>query len=125
MNVRGRALDHIGLISSDVERDVKFYCEELGFRVTGAFGPIRFIQNGSTAYEILPGRNLPEGTPSMLDHVSYVSGDIEADYEYVKSLGLEILGNGIMDIPFFWEKGCRCFKFRAPGGEVLEFDQIL
>ena len=124
MNVRGRALDHIGLISSDMERDVRFYCEELGFRVTGSFGPIKFIQNGSTAYEILPGRNLPEGTPSKLDHVSYVSGDIEADLEYVKSLGLEILPPGVMDIPF-WTNGCRCFKFRAPGGEVLEFDQIL
>lgn len=123
--LKGRSLDHIGLASVDVEADVKFYTEVLGFRIVGNFGPVYFIQNGGTVYEIFPGRNIPDAAKGKIDHISYTSRDIEKDYEYALAQGYDITTNGIQQIDRFWEHGIRFFKIRTPGGEEIEFNQIL
>lgn len=120
-----RSLDHIGIASLNADEDVKFYCEVLGFRIIGHFGPCYFIQNGSTTYEIYPNPNLPADAVGKVDHVSYVSADIEADYAYALEKGYEITTNGIEEIPRFWANGCRYFKIKSPTGEQIEFNQIL
>ena len=122
--LKGRTIDHIGIASVCPEEDVKFYTEVMGFRIIGQFGPCYFIQNGATTYEIFPGRNLPEGAKGKVDHVSYISCDVDADYAYALEQGYEIATNGIETVPF-WANGCRYFKLRTPGGEQVEFNQIL
>lgn len=122
MSIKGRALDHIGIASLHCEEDVQFYCNDLGFRVIGHFGPCYFITNGSVTYEFYPARELPEGAVGKVDHVSYTSCDIDEDYAYCIEKGYTITTKGIEALPFFG--GCRYFKIMTPGGQQIEFNQI-
>ena len=60
-----------------------------------------------------------------MDHIAFVSNDIEADYAYCVQQGYQICTNGIEDIPGRWENGCRYFKILSPCGEQIEFSQNL
>lgn len=126
--IKGRKLDHIGLAVTDLEASKNWYCDVLGFTVIGHFyegdAPVYFIQNGDTVYEMYEDA-LVDAARGKIDHISFVSRDIEADYAYCKSQGYAICTNGIEDIPTFWEKGCRYFKLLSPTGEQVEFCQIL
>ena len=84
----------------------------------------QFIKNGDTVYEMYE-QDLPETLQGKIDHISFVSDNIEADYAYCKEQGYAIATNGIEGIPTFWEKGCRYFKLLTPTGEQVEFCQIL
>lgn len=123
--LKGRSLDHIGIASVDVEADVQYYIDVLGFRVIGHFGTCYFVQNGGTIYEIFSRKEQPEAAIGKIDHIAYTSRDIEADYAYAVKQGYEITTNGIEAIDRFWENGIRYFKIRTPGGEQIEFNQIL
>ena len=123
--LKGRSLDHIGIASVDVEADVQYYVDVLGFRVIGRFGKCCFIQNGGTIYEIFSRPEQPEAAIGKIDHIAYTSRDIEADYAYAVRQGYEITTQGIEAIDRFWENGIRYFKIRTPGGEEIEFNQIL
>ena len=100
----------------------------MGFEVISHFHagstPAYFIKNGDTVYEMYE-QDLPETLQGKIDHISFVSNDIEADYAYCKEQGYAIATNGIEGIPTFWEKGCRYFKLATPTGEQVEFCQIL
>lgn len=122
---KNRTLDHIGIASVDPENDVKFYCDVLGFEVAGQFGSCWFIKNGPVTYEIYESSDLPKDAIGKVDHVSYVSEDIEADYAYALEQGYTFATDGIQAIPHFWANGCRYFKILTPGGEQVEFNQIL
>lgn len=123
--LKNRKLDHIGIASVDPENDVKFYCDVLGFEVIGNFGRCWFIKSGDVVYEIYESLDLPKDAIGKVDHVSYVSTDIEADYAYAVEKGYTIATNGIEALPQFWANGCRYFKIKTPGGEQVEFNQIL
>ncbi len=123
--LKGRSLDHIGIASIDVEADVRYYVEVLGFRIIGHFGECYFIQNGGVTYEIYNGKEQPEAAIGKIDHIAYTSRDIEQDYAYALEQGYEITTQGIESIDRFWDHGIRYFKIRTPGGEQVEFNQIL
>ena len=126
--IKGRKLDHIGLAVTNLEASKNWYCDVLGFEVIGHFysgsTPAYFIKNGDTVYEMYE-QELPETLQGKIDHISFVSNDIEADYAFCKEQGYAIATNGIEGIPTFWEKGCRYFKLLTPTGEQVEFCQIL
>ena len=122
--IKNRELDHIGLASVDVEADAKWYQDVLGFEVIGHFGPCYFIQNGTTVYEMYPGK-LDPAVVGKIDHIAYKSTDIDADYNYCVEQGYEICTKGIEEISRFWENGIRYFKIKSPGGEQIEFVQKL
>lgn len=86
--LRGRSLDHIGIASVDVEADVQYYIDVLGFRVIGHFGTCYFIQNGGTIYEIFSRKEQPEAAIGKIDHIAYTSRDIEVDYALCGKAGL-------------------------------------
>lgn len=44
---------------------------------------------------------------------------------YAVKQGYEITTKGIESIDRFWANGIRYFKIRTPGGEQIEFNQIL
>ena len=126
--IKGRKLDHIGLAVTDLEASKAWYCDVLGFEVIGHFyaddTPAYFLKNGDTVYEMYQ-EDLPETLQGKIDHIIFVSTDIEADYAYCKEQGYVIATNVIEAIPTFWEKGCRYFKLVSPTGEQVEFCQIL
>lgn len=129
MIFENRKLGHIGLATTDVEADAKWYQEKLGFKQIGKFlnskgKDVYFVQNGDTVYEIFPG-DIPEAARGKIDHFSFDSDDIDRDYAYCKENGYQFATDGIVFIPSFWEKGVRIFKVFSPTGEEIEFCQIL
>ena len=128
--IKGRALDHIGLACSEVEAAKEFYGSVLGFRVIGTFDcgighPVYFMQNGGVTYEMYQNDDIPTDARGKIDHIAYVSRDIEADYAFCRAAGYTVTTNGIEAIPTFWANGCRYFKIASPTGEQIEFSQIL
>jgi len=126
MDMKGRKLDHIGIATPHIEDTVK-WLEGLGFETTGQFMagevPCHFLSNGHVTYELYQPTDM-EGDAARIEHVSYFSLDIEADYAQCVREGYTITTDEIEFLPF-WENGCRFFKIGSPTGEEIEFDQIL
>ena len=130
--IKNRKLDHLGLFTNDIDATVKWYCDVLGFSLIGDFvgadgTVVKFIRNESgICYELI---SPPEGFPALydgrIDHLSYVSDDIEADYAYCMQQGYRCTTGCVQDLKTFWEKGSRYFKIGSPTGEEIEFCQIL
>lgn len=130
--IKNRPLDHIGLAVSDVEADAAWYQEVLGLSVKGKFqNPeglnVYFLStaDGSVTYEMYQDDSLAAGAKGKIDHISYVSNDIEADYKFCVNAGYDICTDGIEGIPNFWKQGCKYFKIKSPTGEQVEFCQVL
>ncbi len=127
--IKNRKMDHIGLGVNDLESAVKWYIDVLGFELIGSFvtpGGVsaKFLKSGDLVYEIFQ----PIGgvdAPGKIDHFSFLSTDIEADYAYCVQQGYSFETEGIQSIPTFWEKGIKYFKIMSPTGEPVEFCQIL
>lgn len=124
--IAGKKLDHIGLASNHPEEDAKFYEEVMGFHLKGKFpngdGTVYFMENDhGTIYEIYKDTN----ATGKIDHIAYESTDIEADFKEVLEKGYIICTNGVEHIDTFWANGIRYFKIKSPGGEEVEFCQIL
>lgn len=124
--IKESSLDHIGLACTDVEAAAAWYQQVLGFKVIGKFGkrPVYFLEKNGTVYEIFQ-QELPEALQGKIDHISFGSDDIEADYDYCVKQGYSFATNGIQSIPHFWEHGIRYFKILSPTGEQVEFCQKL
>lgn len=132
--IKNRPLDHIGVAVTDVEATAAWYQKILGFTVKGRFvDPTKenatatyFLASadGSVIYELYQ-EEVPADAIGKIDHISYVSNDIEADYKYCVEQGYTICTDGIEGLPHFWEKGCRYFKILSPSKEQVEFCQIL
>lgn len=130
--IKNRPLDHIGLAVSDVEADAAWYQEVLGLSVKAKFqNPegrnVYFLStaDGSVTYEMYQDDSLAAGAKGKIDHISYVSNDIEADYKFCANAGYDICTDGIEGIPNFWKQGCKYFKIKSPTGEQVEFCQVL
>ena len=130
MILENRRQGHIGLATNDLEKDREWYIS-LGFRETGSFltpagEKVCFLDNGYTVYEMYqPCRPVAGSGAGKIDHLSFVSHDIEADYKTALEQGYQICTNGIEQIETFWKKGIRYFKLESPTGEMIEFCQIL
>ncbi len=126
--IKERELDHTGLCVTDVETNAKWYQDVLGFKVKGCFfrngHNVYFLDNGHTVYEMYQEEMNP-ACEGKLDHISYVSYDVEKDYQECIDAGYEICTDGIEYIPEFCEKGIRYFKIKSPCGEEIEYCQKL
>ena len=126
MNMQNRELDHIGVATPHIEK-TSAWLESLGFKLKGAFMsgkvPCRFFTNGHVCYELYQPEDM-KGDRARIEHVSYVSHDIEADYAQCMHDGFTCTTDGIESLDF-WENGCRFFKIGSPTGEEIEFDQLL
>ena len=60
----------------------------------------------------------------IIDHIAFVSNDIDAAYEEAVSLGYKITTQGIESNDMFAPKSNRYFKISGPDGEELEFAQV-
>lgn len=123
-------MGHIGLATNDIDNDVKWYVDVLGFEVAGKFyngdDVVYFLKNDDVIYEVFPAN--PPLSPEVsgkIDHYSFASDDIEADYNYCVKKGYNVTTNGIEGIATFWDNGVRFFKIASPTGEQIEFCQIV
>lgn len=129
--IKNRKHGHIGLATNDVEKDAKWYIDVLGFEVIGKFpngagNNVYFLKNRDVVYEMYQADPpLAPEVSGKIDHYSFDSDDIEADYKYCVEQGYTITTNGIEGLSSFWENGVRYFKIASPTGEQFEFCQIL
>lgn len=125
-NIQG--LNHLGLPTPDLEKTVAFY-EALGFAVAwrtqpGAKeGKVAFLRHGGVVLEAYESESAA-CRPGAWDHVCLGVEDVEAAFAEAKALGLEIMDREIRFLPF-WDRGVRFFNVLGPGGETVEFLQML
>ena len=128
--IKNRTLDHIGLAVTDVETTAQWYQDILGFQIKGKFksdsgSNVYFLDNGSITYEIYQDDSLDKIAQGKIDHISYLSTDIEADYKFCVDAGYSICTDGVEGIAQFWNNGCKYFKILSPTNEQVEFCQVL
>ena len=93
--IKNRALDHLGMAVDSVEAAKEFYTTVLGGTLEGTFfcegdpNPVYFIRVGETLYEIYQ-EAVAEGARGKIDHVAYVSENIEADFAYCTEKGYTV-----------------------------------
>lgn len=123
--------DHVGIATNNLEETVQFYTDILGFEVFSECveedgTQIKFLRKGNLKYEVFqPPQKIPEDQTRKIDHMSFISNDIEKDYSYFMKQGYKCTTEGIQSLKNVWGKGCRYFKIKGPGGEEIEFNQIL
>ncbi|MBR7165381.1 MAG: VOC family protein [Clostridia bacterium] len=126
--IKNRKLDHLGMAVDNVEAAKDWYVSVLGGEVIGTFycegdpNAVYFVRVGEVVYEMYQ-EPVPADARGKIDHVAYLSEDIEADYAFCVSKGYTITTNGIEALPTFWDNGCRYFKILSPTGEQVEFSQ--
>jgi len=120
--IKGQA--HLGLPVHDVEKTVNFY-RQLGFEVDWQGRPDQsiFLKNGDCVLEIYAEDTVADCNGAW-DHVALSTPDIEAVYEYTKSLGYEALEGHICQLPFY-ANGVKYFTIMGPNHEKVEFSQKL
>ena len=116
-----KGLCHVGVMTDDAEKSVKFYCENLGFRpyYAGRMGPmtLTFVEgNGLVIEFISAGKAAPGGA---VDHFAIEVLNIEAAVESLKAKGVEV--GPIMQSPDFFPTGMKNVFFTGPNGEKIEF----
>ena len=116
-----KGLCHVGVMTDDAEKSVKFYCENLGFRpyYAGKLGPmpLTFVEgNGLVVEFVSAGKAAPGGA---VDHFAIEVLNIEEAVASLKAKGIEV--GPIMSSPDFFPTGMKNVFFTGPNGEKLEF----
>ncbi|MFI3258143.1 MAG: hypothetical protein R3Y36_07600, partial [Spirochaetales bacterium] len=60
---------------------------------------------------------------TVIDHIAYVSEDIERDFNYFKNKDKTCLLSDIGFVDFLFENGVYCFFIKGAGNERIEFCQ--
>lgn len=111
---------HVGILTDDPEKCVKFYCEKLGFRpyYAGKLGPmpLTFVENGGLIIEFVAAGAF--SGPSALDHVALEVQGIEALAEELRAGGVEV--PPVESHPDFFPNGMKNVFFTGPAGEKIE-----
>lgn len=142
MNIEVRAVAHIGIPVSDMERSLQFYHDALGLEIVssrevsgervsaGVQVPdarikITLLEAGNAQLELLQYLN-PVGRPFDRQnndvgtaHVSFEVADIRATYDRLQALGISC---NTPPFPSSYPEGWGWFYARDPDGITLEFN---
>jgi len=121
-------LDHLALVTTDVERAARFFVDLLGFKESGRLentshsGTIVFVSLGGTQIELFgtgqAGAAAGAGDAVGFKHLALLVDDIDAEYERLKAAGVEF-----PMVPTTVESGLRIAFFKDPDGNALELMQ--
>jgi glyoxylase I family protein len=123
-----KRIDHVELITSDLERAVRFYCEILGFKVKERkkvdhppMEEIVFLQLNDTLLELISGK-APAPAPAERWRVGYRMmamevEDMDRAVEYLKGKGVEISQEPV--VLGTSKRG----EMKDPDGNILELRQ--
>ena len=126
-----RKIAHIGMSTTEFEKDRDWYMNSLGFREIGLFRspsdqPVSFLDNGTIIFELFrPDIVIKDAAIGKIDHIAFQSANIEEDYKLALQKSLTIVTDGIESIDTFWENGIRYFVITSPTDVQIEFCQIL
>jgi lactoylglutathione lyase len=128
-----KTIDHIGILTNDLQQSVDFYTDVLGFSISAkiekddvGFAAIFVEKNGSRIELIgyrgkIPKRSesieikLGEGSIPINDHITFTVDDIEATVTEIKEKGVEF---GLEPIQV--EGGMKIASFKDPNGVLIE-----
>jgi catechol 2,3-dioxygenase-like lactoylglutathione lyase family enzyme len=119
-------IDHVAVVTTDVERAAKFYTDALGFREVGRLetshsGTLVFLSLGGTMVELFGGgKPTTSGDTGEVGyrHIALLVDDTDAEYERLKGLGVEFTME-----PATVESGLRIAFFKDPDGSPIEIMQ--
>ncbi len=124
MTLTNRVVDHINLQVPNMEEAIEFYTKMLGFTVRDRYhNGVRefvFITDGTTIYELLEDKSL---TTAVMDHIAFVSEDINAEYARIKEIDESVILNEVKYLDFLFENGVYFFFIKGAGNERIEFCQ--
>lgn len=121
-----KGIDHVAVVTTDVERAAKFYTEALGFREvarleTSHSGTLVFMGLNGTLVELFGGgkAKTSSGTAEVgYRHICLLVDDVDAEHERLKGHGVDF------DMePTTVEAGLRVAFFKDPDGSPLELMQ--
>lgn len=119
--MRELKVDHINLAVPNIDEAIDFYTNTMGFKLENEFSKnglrFVFVTDGNLVYELLE----KPVTVATMDHIAYISEDIEADYTHFKQLGLTTTEIGFVD--FLFNNGVKYFFIRGTANERIEFCQ--
>ena len=96
-----QGFEHVGMVSSDLDKTIAFYCGLLGMKEilvkrTGEGGRIAFLEIGGVMLEIVepaagastPAREVPM-SEAGIRHITFRVDDVDAIYERLRAAGVE------------------------------------
>ena len=122
-----KGIDHVAVVTADVERAAKFYTEVLGFSETCRLetahsGTIIFVSLNGCQVELF-GRGKPVSRKETLNeigykHITLLVDSVDEEYARLRAAG----------VPFYMEpttaeSGLRLAFFRDPDGNAIELLQ--
>jgi len=128
-----KAIDHIGIITNDLQKSVEFYTDVLGFSISAkiemddvGFSAIFVEKNGSKIELIgyrgeIPKRSegieikMGGGSIPINDHITFTVDDIGATVTELKEKGVEFVLE-----PIQVEGGMKIASFKDPNGVLIE-----
>ena len=117
-----KGIDHVALVTTDVERAAKFYTEVVGLRETARLetthsGTIVFVGVNGTTVELFGGGKAPTSAVGY-KHICFLVDDVDAEYARLKGRNVEF------DMePATVDAGLRIAFFRDPDGNRVELMQ--
>ncbi len=136
MNLKIKAIQHIGIPVTDLQRSEAFYIRlgfenvmASGFDYQGGRGAVAMMRHGAMILELyqMPEAQLLEirsRNNGHIDHVAFDVEDIDETFALLRAAEFGILEEEPVFLPF-WKNGCKYFNILGPDGERLEFNQIL
>ena len=128
-----KTIDHIGILTTDLQRSVEFYTEVLGFSISAKIEmddvglSAIFIEKNGSRIELMGYKGaIPErsegieiklggGLIPINDHITFTVDDIEATVTGLKEKGVEF---GLEPIQV--EGGMKIASFKDPNGVLIE-----
>ena len=129
-----KRIDHIGIMTDDLQKSVEFYTDVLGFSVsrkidmTEAGLSAVFVEKDGSKIELMKyrGKNVPKRSKSIEievggslipinDHITFSVDDIEATVAEIKEKGVAFNLE-----PIQLEGGMKFASFKDPNGVLIE-----
>ena len=128
-----KTIDHIGIITNDLQQSVEFYTDVLGFSILTKIEmddvgfSVIFIEKNGCKIELMgykgkiPKRSegieikMGEGSIPINDHIAFTVDDIGATVTELKEKGVEFALE-----PIQLEGGMKLSSFKDPNGVLLE-----
>ena len=110
------AMNHFTVLTDDVPRTVRFYCDLLGLvegeRPAFAFPGAWLYAGGNAVLHVVGGRPRAELTPGVIDHMAFSATGLAATLATLKALGIEHtcrqrVGSGVWQVFLHDPNGAR------------------
>ena len=125
-----KTMDHIGILTNDLQRSVEFYTDVLGFSISAKMEmdglTIIFVEKEGSKIELMGYKNVPKRPENIQlemgdnslpinDHITFSVDDMEATVDELRKK------NVTFDMaPIQLEGGMKLASFKDPNGLLIE-----